>query len=182
MDKRVKDILVSTVTLTLIGALCAAALAATNLLTKDRIAERQAAKDEAARQTVLTAAAFEEATLTEADGDTVTYFVGKDADGAAVGYVFTASTQGKNTGMVVLTGVDTHGAITGVEITEDNETAGYINKIKKGGLTDRMIGKTTVDTTDKISQATKTSAGVKAGVQQALDWYQLIKEGGEQGE
>ncbi len=181
--KTFREIAVSALVLMVIAGVVTAALAGTNALTKDVIAERTQAIETAARQEVIVADRFDEAVLTTADGDTVTYYIAKQSDGAVVGYVFTATAAGKSAGLTVMTGILSDGSISGVKITEDNETAGYVDKVVKAGFLDELtthradreitIGKTI----DAVSQATKTSTGVCKGVNQAIAWYQLVKEG-----
>ena len=170
------SILLSVLALTLIAAVATAALAGTNALTKDIIAENNAATADAARRTVFAAAdTFEERTVT-VDGNAVTYHAALKG-GEVVGYVFTAVSNGKSAGLVVMTGVDMNGAITGVEVTEDDETAGYIAKVTEGGLFKALAGRSSTDGVDAVSQATKTSKGILKGVDKALEYFQTIKEG-----
>ncbi|MBE6769085.1 MAG: FMN-binding protein [Ruminococcaceae bacterium] len=167
------SILLSVLALTLIAAVATAALAGTNALTKDIIAENNAATADAARRTVFSAAeAFEERTLT-ADGDTVTYHAALKG-GEVIGYVFTAVSTGKSAGLVVMTGVDTSGTVTGVAVTEDSETAGYIAKVTDGGLFETLKGRQNTDGVDTVSQATKTSKGILKGVDKALEYFAHI--------
>lgn len=82
-----------------------------------------------------------------------------------MGYVFTASATGKSAGLTVMTGISTDGTITGVAVTDDNETAGYVAKVREGGLLDAFSGRTAETfelgkTIDGVSQATKTSRGI----------------------
>ena len=74
-----------------------------------------------------------------------------------------------------MTGIAADGRVTGVTVTDDNETAGYVDKVKKGGLFDAFRDKETTDggftlgeDIDGISQATKTSRGVTEGVNKAV--------------
>ncbi len=175
--KSFRDILISAVALMVIAGLVTAALAGTNALTKATIAEHTAAIENAARAEVITdATLFEEKTLT-ANGEEVVYHVALK-DGETVGYVFTFSSVGKSSGLMVMTGIGTDGTVKGVKITEDNETAGYVSKVEKGGFLSNLVGKKTkeeLNTVDAVSQATKTSNGVRKAVAQALEYYQLAK-------
>lgn len=174
--KSFRDILISALALMLIAGIVTAALAGTNALTKDTIAERTAEIENAARLEVIDATEFKRATL-QSDGKDVVYYAAKK-DGAVVGYVFTASSVGKSSGLMVMTGISAEGKITGVKITEDNETAGYVDKIVKSGFLKALEGLDTVqavDGVDAVSQATKTSNGVRKAVEQAMNWYQTAK-------
>ncbi len=176
MNKNLRDIAVSTLALAIIGGGVTAALAGTNALTADRITAINEQTATAARQTVIDADSFEEASLT-VDGREVRYHRALK-NGALVGYVFTATTNGKSAGLVIMTGIAADGTVTGVEVTEENETAGYVDKVRKAGLLDAFTGKPSVDGVDTVSQATKTSKGVLHGVELALSYYELIGEEG----
>ena len=73
MKKSVREIVISAIALMVIAAVVTAALAATNLLTKDKIDALLTEKETAARAEVIADAEFEEATL--ADGNS--YYVAK---------------------------------------------------------------------------------------------------------
>ena len=123
-----------------------AALAGTNALTEGVIARRAEETENAARRQVIDADSFEKATLTD-EGEEVVYYLAQK-DGATVGYVFTTVTTGKSSGLTVMTGLDTAGTVTGVQVTADNETAGYVDKVVNGGLLDAMKGQNVPDGLD----------------------------------
>mgnify|MGYP000849449188 CR=1 FL=1 len=180
MRNKVKDIVVSAVSLMVIAGVTTAALAGTNALTAATIAARNEEAETAARQQVIDADTFEKQNL----GDTTYYVALKD--GGTVGYVFTAVATGKSAGLTVMTGIAADGTVTGVAVTDDNETAGYVDKVREGGLLDAFAGRTAETfelgkTIDGVSQATKTSRGITDGVNQAVAWYQTIKEAGSRG-
>ncbi len=177
MKQSWRDILVSTVALTVIAATVTAALSATNALTADKIQQQTEETENAARLAVIQADEFQAAVLT-ADGTEVTYYTACE-NGETVGYVFTATAAGKSSGLTVMTGISADGTITGVKITDDNETAGYVDKVMKSGYLDKLVGHRAVPITDvdAVSQATKTSNGVRKAVDQAIAWYQLVKGG-----
>ncbi len=166
------------------------ALAATNAMTKNKIATNKINNETNARKMVIKADSFESHTLT-IDGEEIVYFEAKKGD-KSVGYVFTTSSVGKSAGMVVMTGISTDGEITGVRITDNNESAGYVDTVTKTdkknniiGLPDRFIGKKAerkfelgVDV-DAVSQATKTSKGILSGVNQAVEIYKSIGREGQ---
>lgn len=175
MKKSVREILISAVALMVIAAVVTAALAATNLLTKDKIATLLAEKETEARSELIADADFEEATLVD-NGNTVKYQVAKK-DGVTIGYIFTVVSKGKSSGLTVMTGVGVDGKVIGVKITDDDETAGYVDRIIKAGFLDSMLGKSDVDDVDTVSNATKTSDGVRKAVKKALEYYELAKGG-----
>ena len=177
-----KEVARSALVLTLIAGAVAAALAGTNVLTADTIAARTAAVEDAARRQVMEADTFEAGTLTAPDGGEVTYHTAL-RDGTVAGYVFTAQAVGKSAGLTVMTGISADGSITGVVITEDNETAGYVDKVEKAGLLEQLKG-TRADTyaasdVDAVAQATKTSKGVAKAVDTAVGYYRIIMEEGQ---
>lgn len=173
MKGNFKAILIAALSLTLIAGAATAALAGTNALTRDRIEQNAETAANEARKTVIDAASFEERPL--ADGnETVYYYAALDGEGAEIGYVFSFKVSGKAAGLTVMTGLDLDGRITGVAITENNETAGYVDKVTKGGLLDAFKGRADAEV-DTVSQATKTSKGVKKGVAEALRWFRIIR-------
>lgn len=173
MKGNLKTILIAALSLTLIAGAATAALAGTNALTRGRIEENIDDAANQARKTVIDAVEFEKREL--ADGDkTIVYYAALDKEGAEMGYVFTATVTGKAAGLTVMTGMDFEGRVTGVAVTENNETAGYVDKVTKGGLLDAFKDRTDADV-DTVSQATKTSKGVKKGVDEALRWFTIIR-------
>ncbi len=177
--KNVKEILVSALALTLIAGCVTAALAGTNALTAGTIAAQTAEAENAARLQVMEADTFEKQTDTDDSGEFVYYTAVKG--GNTVGYVFTTQAVGKSSGLTVMTGISVDGKITGVVITDDNETAGYVNKIEKAGFPDSFAGKEATifelgNQVDAVSQATKTSKGVLMAVNSAVKRYQIVRE------
>ena len=167
--RNVKDIVIAALALTAICAVTVAALAGTNLLTADTIAaSEQAATEAACREVLPDAAAFETVDGAFADGVLEVYRAAA-ADGAVCGYVVKTSTVGKSSGLVVMTGVAADGTVAGVAVVSDSETAGYVDTVTKGGLLSRLKGVTDAQTVDGVSQATKSSNGIKNGVALALE-------------
>lgn len=182
--KNLKEILISAAALMLIATVVTAALAGTNALTKDTIAKLTEEIETAARMEVIDADTFVKDTVTVGGQEQVYYtaYAGK----TLVGYVFTTESVGKSAGLMVMTGISQSGTITGVKVTDDNETAGYVNKVTKAGLLDSFVGKPAKELkldadVDAVSQATKTSAGICKAVNGAIAGYQAIKEGGANG-
>lgn len=120
MKLNAKDVLIPTLVLFLVSLLVTAALAGANLLTAEKIAEQELLAAEASRQVVLPAAnSFEERAGKEP------YYIGKNAGGETVGYVFTTSSPSGYGGAIsVMTGIQTDGQISGVVILSHNETPG----------------------------------------------------------
>lgn len=181
--RNIRDILISSVSLAVIAGVVTAALAGTDALTKNTIAQRNEQAETEARLQVIEAESFEKQALTDAEGKEIVYYAARKG-AETVGYVFTVTSTGKSSGLVVMTGIAADGRVTGVTVTDDNETAGYVDKVKKGGLFDAFRDKETTDggftlgeDIDGISQATKTSRGVTEGVNKAVAYYRQITVG-----
>ncbi len=182
--KNLKEILVSALALMLIAGVVTAALAGTNALTEDTIAAQVEATENAARKDVIEADVFRKSEVS-VGGETVRYYTAYTND-IAVGYVFTTESVGKSAGLTVMTGISKAGTITGVKVTDDNETAGYVDKVVKAGFLAGLVGKPAQEMkvgtdVDAVSQATKTCGGICKAVNQAIAVYQAIKEGGADG-
>lgn len=178
--KNLKEILISSAALMLIAAIVTAALAGTNALTKNTIAELTEEIETAARKDVIEADVFRQSEVL-LDDEKVTYYTAYMND-ITVGYVFTTEAVGKSAGLTVMTGISRLGTITGVKVTEDNETAGYVQKVTKAGLLDSFVGKPAKEMkvgadVDAVSQATKTSSGICEAVNKAIAGYEAVKEG-----
>ncbi len=177
----IKEIVISAIILAVIAGGVTTALAATNALTAPVIAAITDQAETKARQQVIDADSFEKHTIGDNESQVTYYAAIKGGD--VVGYVFSVSSTGKSSGLVVMTGISANGSIAGVSVTSDNETAGYVNKIKNAGLFDRFLGKPSSKKLelgtdiDGVSQATKTSKGVTDGVNKAIEYYSTyIKE------
>ncbi len=174
--RNVKPVLRAVLTLTVLCTVVVAALAGTNLLTAERIAEQEKEAARAACEQVISADSFEEKPLPGGEG----VYYEATAGGALAGYVFSATVSGKSSGLTVMTGVGPDGKVTGVAVTENNETAGYVDKVRDGGLFERLVGTDagTFSQVDGVSQATRTSGGVKKGVEAALAYFREVTERG----
>lgn len=176
--RNVKEIITAALALTVICAVVVAALAGTNLLTKDTIAAQELeATNNACREVLSTATDFALMDGTWADGVLEVY---KATNGDTLcGYVIKTSTVGKSSGLVVMTGVALDGTVSGVAVVSDNETAGYVDDVIAGGLLDRLTGvtKDTADV-DGVSMATKSSNGIKNGVKLALETAREVSANG----
>lgn len=124
-----KNVLVPAAILLVICVAVSAALAGTNLLTRDRIAEAAAKKAEESRMVVLPGAeSFE-----EKEG----HYAGLDSAGQTVGYVFETEAKGYGGTIQVMTGISTEGAITGVVILSHGETPGLGANAEKESFRDQ---------------------------------------------
>ena len=182
-----KKIIVPTAILTVIVLVVTTLLVVTNNLTKDKIAEIKAASDDASRQEVLADAdGFEEKTV-DYDGTTYTYY--EATNGA--GYVFTTSYKGYGGAVEVMTGIDADGSVTGIKLTDHDETPGL--GAKAAGTDDfgntwrgQFVGRTAGEDLqvakdggdiDAIAGATITSRAVTHSVDQALKLYEAVRGG-----
>ena len=176
-----KSILDPTAILFAICVIVAAALAGTNLLTKDQIALRSQEKAEESRRIVLPAA--EE--FQEEDG----YYAGL-AGGEAVGYVFETEASGYGGAVSVMTGIDSEGSVTGVVILAHEETPGlganaekedflqqYQQPAPDGGFEVIKYQTPQEGQVEAITGATITTRAVTDAVNQAIAQYQEIKGG-----
>ena len=176
-----KSILAPTAILFAICVIVAAALAGTNLLTKDQIALRSQEKAEESRRIVLPAAEeFQE----EDD-----YYAGL-AGGEAVGYVFETEASGYGGAVSVMTGIDSEGSVTGVVILAHEETPGlganaekedflqqYQQPAPDGGFAVIKYQTPQEGQVEAITGATITTRAVTDAVNQAIAQYQEIKGG-----
>lgn len=111
-----KEVLKPAAILLVICVVVSAALAGTNLLTRDRIALAAAQKAEESRMVVLPGAqSFE-----EKDG----HYAGLDGAGQTVGYVFETESKGYGGTIKVMTGISAEGSVTGVVVLSHGETPG----------------------------------------------------------
>ena len=135
--KDVKSILITALSLFLICAVAAGALALVNTVTAPTIAANNAAAADKARGEVLPAAdSFEENTAP----DGAVYYTGKSG-GATVGYVFTTSAKGYGGDVEIMTGVDAEGRVTGISILSIEETPGLGMKLSTPEFASQFCGK-----------------------------------------
>lgn len=184
MKLNLKEILAPTAVLVVICIVVSAALAGTNLLTKDKIAEQQAMKSESSRRLVLsTAESFE-------SQDNGTYYTGV-ANGKTVGYVFETSAKGYGGDVNVMTGISADGEITGVVILSHSETPGLGANAEKEDFRsqyNQSVPEDEIKTVkyktpengeiEAMTGATVTSTAVTNAVNSAVNRYKEITEGG----
>lgn len=186
MNPKVKQILVPTITLTLICIIITGLLAVTNDITADKIAQQNAEAAAASRLEVLPdAAGFEEK---QTGGST--YYIGKDESGQEVGYVFTTTAAGYGGDVEVMTGIGSDGVVTGVTILSHNETPGLGAKADDPSFTGRyqkavpdggfVLKKGTASADNEVAAitgATITSTAVTNAVNEAVELYSQVKGG-----
>lgn len=158
-------------------------LAVTNAATERPIAEAAAsAQEESLRQVLPGCDSYE--TPPESS---LLFWVGKSG-GETKGYVFVTASKGYGGDISVMTGVDTEGKITGVQLLESNETPGLGQRAGEEGFRSQYTGKGGVLSVAKnsaggegeigaITGATITSRAVTEAVNQALACYETVKGG-----
>ncbi|MBR5774313.1 MAG: RnfABCDGE type electron transport complex subunit G [Clostridia bacterium] len=131
-----KEVIIVTITLTLICLITTALLAIINHVTVEPIAQNLAkAENEARKSVVASASDFVE----RQDG---AYYEGVDANGNVVGYAVSTCAKGYGGDVVVMTGFDVDGTITKVVIVAaDDETPGLGAKIKDDAFLSMFAGK-----------------------------------------
>ena len=163
--------------LAIIMIVAAAALAGTNMMTKDVIAGQAAVDAENARKEVLAAADFFEQLPLDESAKVDSLYVGKK-DGTDVGYVSAIIVKGYGGDIEVIAGVLEDGTIAGVNVGGSSfaETAGLGAKAKDPAFVSQFSGKIaplkvvkageakTDATIDAITAATITSSAVTRGV------------------
>ena len=179
MKMNAKDILVPTVSLFVICLVATLLLALVNSITVDKIAEQTKQAEAAARTAVL-----QDAKSFDKKDD---YYIGKDASGKVVGYVFNTVGDSKGYGgaIAVTVGIDNDGVITGIVPGDvSQETPGLGQNAGKESWQKQFIGKkgqlTVVKGEPKdseikaITSATITSKAVTSSVNKALEEFAKI--------
>ncbi len=152
-------------------------LGAVNYVTKPIIDPRQKEKNDAAMAQVLPADSYELVEGVQADKVTALYRA--VADGVQTGYVVQVSSSGFGGTISMMVGVSMDGAVTGVAVTKQSETANIGSRVVGDqSVLDRFVGMShaageiTVNSGanrfDGVSGATVSSKGVTAGVNAAL--------------
>lgn len=184
-----------------ITVIAGAALGGVYSITKNPIAAAQAKAEQQAYQNVMSDASefvedesvsVEDANKVIADaGITGTemkkVLVGKDANGAVVGYVMNVSNMEGYGGELNFTvGILADGTVTGYETLINNETAGLGQKAKEASFSDQFknkkveqftvtkSGATSDDQIDAISGATITSNAMTKGMNACLAYFKTL--------
>lgn len=190
----IKEVIKPAAILFVICVAVSAALAGTNLLTADRIAQAAVQKAEESRMVVLPEAeAFQ-----EKEGEDGTHYIGlsKEApEGVVVGYVFETESKGYGGTVKVMTGINTEGNITGVIVLSHSETPGLGANAEKetfrdqyqqpvanltGGIQVVKFQAPAEGEIQAMTGATITSTAVTNAVNLAIEQYQnaYASEGG----
>ncbi|QUO36841.1 FMN-binding protein [Dysosmobacter sp. Marseille-Q4140] len=193
VDMDPKYIIKLTVTLLLCCLVVAAALGGVNAITKDKIAAINWENTVTAMKAVVAdpdSTEFSEAlenteAMTAAAasaGGTLDSVYEVLVGGENAGYAIKVVASGSQGSIEMMVGVDGEGAVTGVSIVDNAETAGIGSKVMNNeplssgtGVLDQFIGKSAADgalavgtNVDAISGATVSTKGVTTGVNAAL--------------
>ncbi len=179
-----KEILVPTLALFLIAAICTAILAFTNSVTAPKIEENNRQAEIESRQVVFTdAKSFSD----EKTSDDVVYVEALDENGKVIGYVFTTSAKGYGSEIKIMTGIDVSGTTTGMEILSIEETAGLGMNAKKDDFKNQYVGvKGELEVVKNnagdneiqaLTGATITSNAVTAAVNEAISAFNSVTGG-----
>ena len=181
-----KAILIPTVSLFLICVFVTAALALTNNVTADKIADNELQSKNQSMKNVCP----EAQTFDELIPDVL--YEGKDEGGTTVGYAISTSTQGYGGQVKVMTGI-ADGEIIGVDVFyNDDETPGLGKNTSNESFRDQYKGLNVdedivvskddqsgnAQTVDAVTSATISSRAVTKAVNEACQIYtEHIKEG-----
>lgn len=192
-----RDIIKTGVILLLICVVAAAALGATNEITKDKIAEQRFLANETAKKEVLPeAATFVDVMGSNLD-DIISNFepikeayIALDPSGHVLGYVFKSTPTGFGGSIEVVTGIMVDGTVTGVRIGNHQETPGLGAKAKDNAYYIQYSGKSstspigvaksepTGNDIQAITGATISSVAVTNGVNASIEAFNWILEKG----
>lgn len=164
-----------TLTLFLITTIVAGLLGLVNYVTADTIAEQIAQKAENAMRQVLEADSYEPLDVSEESAVTAAYRAGDK------GYVVRVAPNGFGGAIDMMVGVDVSGAVTGVAIVSQSETASLGANCTREDFRAQFTGKTGTLSVSKdggeieaLTGATVTSRAVTEGVNTALEFVQEV--------
>lgn len=189
----VKDLLSPALVLLVIAAVCTALLAFTNQLTKDKIKAINTENENKAKAAVFTdAKTFSGAKTVSSGGADQIYYEAADSTGKLLGYVFPMTVKSYGGNLSCMVGISLKDSrVTGVKITDINDTAGLGMKAKEPNFLAQFVHKAEgvlVNKTKKsdteiqaITGATITSKAVTGAVNGAFEAYDQLKAGGSNG-
>lgn len=184
LKKNWADILKPVVVLLAICIVIPLALAVTNSVTSDRIAELDSKNSMEAMQSLIEADEFVEAEFGEKDS-----FIYHKAvkNGNSVGYIFSTKAKGYGGDVSVMTAIDTNGVVLSVAILDvSNETPGLGQNAAKEGFYSQFQGKkdginllknganAENNEIDAVTGATITSRAVTNAVNEALEQFKTV--------
>ncbi len=131
-----KNIIVPTIALFLICLVATTLLAFANSVTAPIIEELAVKTEMESRKKVVTLA--EE--FVDKNENGVSYALGLDAEGNPLGMVFTTTAKSYGGEILVMTGVDMDGKVSGVELLSINDTAGLGMNATKADFRSQFLG------------------------------------------
>ncbi|MDD4124251.1 MAG: FMN-binding protein [Eubacteriales bacterium] len=175
-DTITKKIIYPALSLFLICLVSVLLLALTNELTKDQIEKNNRGNEVTQREVVFPGA--------KSYRELQSHVECIDKDGNVIGYIFVTQGKGYGGDITVMTGINTSGIITGVEVLSHTETSSYGGVAISSGLTDEYKDKEASifvkgRNIDGWTGATRTTNGVIAAVNDAVIRYNTLKERGE---
>ena len=185
-----KEIVIPTVVLFLIAAICTGILAFTNQITQKKIEENNIAAAQSSRLLVCPdAKSFSDEKTVDYKGGKAVYVEALDSSSSVIGYVFTTETKGYGGVVKIMTGIDKSGLVTGVQTLELSETAGLGMNAKKDSFRSQYVGNSGEFTVVKsgageneiqaLTGATITSNAVTTAVNEAVGIYKTVTGGGK---
>lgn len=182
--KNTKEIIIPAITLCIICLIATFLLSITDSITFSRIQSIQKENSDKAMKKVCSGAVSFEALVTSKEPDTELYKA-LDSSGELIGYAVSTMDKSYGGDIKVMTGLDTSGNITGVEILQIDDTPGLGMNAKKENFRNQYIGKTAEninvsknasgDEIQAITGATRTSEAVTRCVEKA---YRIVSEKG----
>ena len=184
-----KELVMPAVVLTAICLIVAVLLSATDLITRDRIAQQELLAAETARSEVLPAASsFEELPLSEEIIQTgvESLFAGSGGEG----YVVSVISKGYGGDMSIMVGLDAEYRVTGIKILSSDETPGLGKKTENESFLSQYIGnsgsftvvKGTASGESEISAVTGATISSRAVTEAVNNAIAAAQTGGAQGE
>lgn len=162
------------------------ALAVTNAVTVDRIAELEAQNETATMKQLIKADKFPKATYN--GEDSFDYYIAKQ-NGERVGYIFITSAKGYGGAVSVMTAVTGEGLVKSVAILDaSNETPGLGQNVTKSSFYSQFNGKkkgvnvlkngavSENNEINAVTGATISSKAVTSAVNDALEQFDKISE------
>jgi len=168
MKKQIKSI----ISLFVICAVIAVALALTNRLTKDIIAAKENEAVQEALSTVMAGGEFSKMNIEDMELDPCITEVYGEKNG---GYVFKMTVKGYSSGMVIMCGVNADGTVSGATCLNSNET----NKaeIDYGNRFVGLSSSSDIASVNTTSGSTKTTSAYRNAIQVAVDTAAKLREG-----
>lgn len=186
----VKDIIIPTISLFIICVIITAALAFTNALTKDTIAQNELnAQNESMKIVCPDADTFQ--LVSENDNGDI--YAGLDKNGNVVGYAVSTQASGYGGAIKVMTGISTDASIIGIDVFyNDDETPGLGKNTSNESFTSQfkdLLAKDKIvvskdyagegQQVDAVTSSTISSRAVTDAVNKACELYNTEISGGE---